>query len=53
VSDRLKGGTALWAHVGGFATGFVLAAVLAAVGWIRPTPDEETLLEVLGIGQRR
>jgi len=39
--------------VGGFATGFVVAAVLAAVGWIRPTPDEETLLEVLGVGQRR
>jgi membrane associated rhomboid family serine protease len=48
-----QGGVALWAHVGGFATGFVVAAVLAAVGWIRPTPDEETLLEVLGVGQRR
>jgi len=48
-----QGGVALWAHVGGFAAGFAIAAILAVAGWIRPTPDEETLLEVLGIGQRR
>jgi membrane associated rhomboid family serine protease len=48
-----RGGTALWAHVGGFVTGFAMAAILALVGWIRPTPDEETLLDVLGVGQRK
>lgn len=48
-----QGGVALWSHVGGFVTGFAVAAVLAAVGWIRPSPDEQTLLEVLGVGQRR
>jgi membrane associated rhomboid family serine protease len=53
LSVGASGGVALWAHVGGFATGFVVAAILALVGWVRPTPDEETLLEVLGIGQRR
>jgi membrane associated rhomboid family serine protease len=44
---------ALWAHVGGFVAGFTVVAALAVVGWIRPTPDEDTLLEVLGVGQRR
>jgi len=48
-----QGGTALWAHVGGFVTGFAVAAVLAAGGWIRPSPDEQTLLEVLGVGRRK
>ena len=47
-----KGGTALWAHVGGFAVGFGIALALAAVGWIKPTSDEQTLLDVLGFGGR-
>jgi len=45
-----SGGVALWAHVGGFAAGFIVATVLAAAGWIRPSPDEQTLFELLGVG---
>ncbi len=52
LSLGFGGNTALWAHVGGFAIGFAIAAVLAVTGWVRPTPDEQTLLEVLGISQR-
>jgi membrane associated rhomboid family serine protease len=48
-----QGGSGLWAHVGGFVTGFAVAAVLALVGWIRPSPDEQTLLEVLGVGRQK
>ncbi|MHC4982189.1 MAG: rhomboid family intramembrane serine protease [Planctomycetota bacterium] len=39
-------GVAFWAHVGGFAAGFALAALLAAKGWVRPTGDEQTLLQI-------
>jgi membrane associated rhomboid family serine protease len=41
------GGVALWGHMGGFFTGFLIALLCAARGWIKPTPDEETLLQVL------
>jgi membrane associated rhomboid family serine protease len=40
---------ALWAHVGGFAAGFGIALVCAFTGWIKPTQDEQTLLQVLKI----
>lgn len=43
---------AVWAHVGGFAAGFGIALLCAAMGWVRPTEDEETLLDVLGIASR-
>jgi len=46
------GGIALWAHVGGFAVGFTVAFLCAWTGWIRPTPDEQTLLNLLRIPVR-
>ena len=39
---------ALWAHMGGFLTGFSIALLAAWMGWIKPTRDEETLLQVMG-----
>ncbi len=39
-------GVALWAHVGGFATGFGIAWLCAAYGWIKPSEDEETLVQI-------
>jgi len=44
-----QGGVAYVSHVGGFAAGFGVALASAAIGWIRPTEDEQTLLEVLGL----
>ena len=41
-----------WAHVGGFLTGFIIALVCAFTGLIKPTQDEQTLLDVLGISRR-
>lgn len=46
------GGTAVWAHVGGFAVGFAVAFLFAWMGWIRATQDEQTLLDLLGIPVR-
>ena len=43
--------TALWAHIGGFAAGFAAALVCLLAGWVKPIEDEETLLQMLGIGQ--
>ncbi len=40
-------GVALWSHVGGFSTGFLIALTMAAFGWIKPDQDEQTLLQVL------
>ncbi len=40
-------GIALWSHVGGFSTGFLIALATAAFGWIKPDQDEQTLLQVL------
>ncbi len=42
-------GIALWGHVGGFVAGFAIALLCAWTGWIKPTQDEQTLLQVLGI----
>ena len=50
LSLDASGGVALWSHVGGFLAGFVLATVVAAAGWSKPTPDEQTLFEMLGVG---
>jgi membrane associated rhomboid family serine protease len=47
------GGVAYWSHVGGFAAGFLIAMLLAATGWVKPERDEQTLLQVLGIGGGR
>lgn len=41
--------TALWGHVGGFVAGFAIAMLCAWTGWIKPTQDEQTLLQVFGI----
>ncbi len=38
--------TALWAHVGGFLVGFSIAMICALTGWIKPTQDEQTLLQI-------
>ena len=36
----------VWAHVTGFLAGFLVALVCASGRWIKPTPDEQTLLQV-------
>jgi len=40
-------GIALWAHLGGFAAGFGVALLAAITGLVKPTQDEQTLLQVL------
>jgi len=40
--------TALSAHVGGFVAGFAVAMFCAKKGIIKPTEDEQTLLQVFG-----
>ncbi len=45
------GRVAYWAHVGGFVAGFAVALLLAATGWVKPTEDDETLLQVFGVGR--
>ena len=42
-------GIAFWGHVGGFAAGFGIALICAFTGWIKPTQDEQSLLQVLKI----
>ena len=39
----------LWGRIFGFLTGFVIAVVSLLLGWVRPTPDEESLLSVFRI----
>jgi len=54
VFTLVRGGggqVALWAHVGGFAIGFLTALLCVLRGWIKPTEDEETLFEVLRRGR--
>lgn len=48
-----KSGVALWAHLGGFAIGFGITMACVILGFIRPTQDEETLLQVLSPTPRR
>jgi membrane associated rhomboid family serine protease len=45
-------GVALMAHLGGFVAGFGAGWICAASGWIKPTQDEETLLQVFGTRKR-
>jgi len=45
------GGVGYWCHVGGFAAGFLIAMLLAVTGWVKPVEDEQTLLEVFGLGR--
>ena len=40
-------GVAICGHLGGFVAGFAIALLCAASGLIKPTEDEETLLQVL------
>ncbi len=42
-------GVALWGHIGGFVAGFGIAWICAVLGWVKPTQDEQTLLQVLGL----
>jgi len=44
-------GVALWAHVGGFVMGLAMATTLAVTQRIKPTPDEQTIFQVLGMRQ--
>lgn len=44
-------GVALWAHLGGFIAGFAIALVCALAGWVKPTQDEQTLLQIFGHGR--
>jgi membrane associated rhomboid family serine protease len=43
------GGTAYWAHIGGFIAGSVLAAGLLLTGCVKIDPDETSLLQILHI----
>jgi membrane associated rhomboid family serine protease len=45
----LEFSVAFWGHIGGFLTGLAIALLCAATGWIKPTRDEQTLLQVLGV----
>ena len=40
-------GVALWGHVGGFVAGLAIALVCASTGLIKPTQDEQTILQLL------
>jgi len=42
-------GIALWAHIGGFAAGFGIALACLITGLVKTCPDEESLLQILGI----
>ena len=44
-------GVALWAHVAGFFAGFTITLTCLVLGAIKPTIDEQTLLQVLGLGR--
>jgi len=46
----IQGRVAVWAHLGGFALGFLAGLLCASRGWIKPEPDEQTLLQILGSG---
>ena len=39
----------LWGHVFGFLTGLGIALGCLLLGWVCPSPDEESILSVLGI----
>ncbi len=43
------GGVAYWAHIGGFAAGFVLAIALMALRWVSMDDTERTLLDIFGL----
>jgi membrane associated rhomboid family serine protease len=43
------GGTAYWAHIGGFVTGVTVATALLLTGLVEMRDTEESLLEVLGV----
>ena len=49
LATSMDGEIALWAHVGGFAVGVAIALLCLITGLIRPTPDEASLLQVLGV----
>lgn len=48
LSLGIGGNVALWGHIGGFLTGFLIALLCTGAGWIKPTEDEQTLLQLLG-----
>jgi len=41
-----SGGVGYWAHVGGFAGGFLLACVLLKLHWVKMTAYEKSLLDI-------
>jgi membrane associated rhomboid family serine protease len=43
------GGVAYWAHIGGFAAGFVLAIVMMQLRWVSMDDTERTLLDIFGL----
>ena len=47
----VSSGVALWAHVGGFVTGLTIALLCLWTGLVKPTQDEQTILQVLGINR--
>ncbi len=42
-------GVAFWGHIGGFCAGLSIGLTCALVGWIKPTQDEQTLLQLIGV----
>jgi len=44
-----SGGVAHWAHIGGFAAGFILAILLMTLQWVSMDDTERTLLDIVGL----
>ena len=42
-------GISLWAHIGGFCAGLAIGLTCALLGLIKPTQDEQTLLQLIGV----
>ena len=42
-------GISLWAHIGGFCAGLAIGLTCALLGIIKPTQDEQTLLQLIGV----
>ena len=40
---------ALWGHIGGFCAGLSIGLTCALLGLVKPTQDEQTLLQLIGV----
>lgn len=46
-------GVAFWGHIGGFCAGLAIALTCALLGLVKPTQDEQTLLQLIGLHRQR